>query len=247
MNTASCRSAITYLDGEKGILEYRGYPIEQLAEQSTYLEVAYLLIHGELPDASSSSTTGRTRSRSTRSSTRTSSGSWRASTTTPTRWGCSLGSVGALSTFYPEAKEINDDERALQADRPPDRQDADAGRLRLPPQRRHAVRLSGQRPHLPGQLPLDDVEDRRAQVRARSRASSARSTCCSSSTPTTSRTARTTAVRVVGSLARRPVLGRRRRHRRALRPAARRRQRGRCCGCSPRSARRERPRLHRRA
>src|ERR1700750_2405585 len=49
MNTASCRSAITYLDGENGVLEYRGYPIEQLAEQSTYLEVAYLLIHGELP------------------------------------------------------------------------------------------------------------------------------------------------------------------------------------------------------
>ena len=50
MNTASCRSAITYIDGDNGILEYRGYPIEQLAEKSTYLEVAYLLIHGELPD-----------------------------------------------------------------------------------------------------------------------------------------------------------------------------------------------------
>ncbi|MEX2391094.1 MAG: citrate/2-methylcitrate synthase, partial [Dehalococcoidia bacterium] len=48
-NTASCRSAITYIDGEKGVLEYRGYPIEQLAEKSTYLETAYLLIHGELP------------------------------------------------------------------------------------------------------------------------------------------------------------------------------------------------------
>ncbi len=48
-NTASTRSAVTYIDGEKGILEYRGYPIEQLAEKSTYLEVAYLLIHGELP------------------------------------------------------------------------------------------------------------------------------------------------------------------------------------------------------
>src|ERR687887_1663319 len=50
MNTASCRSAITFLDGEAGVLEYRGYPIEQLAERSTYLEVAYLLIHGELPN-----------------------------------------------------------------------------------------------------------------------------------------------------------------------------------------------------
>lgn len=51
MATASCRSAITFIDGEKGILRYRGYPIEQLAEQSTYLEVAYLLFYGELPSA----------------------------------------------------------------------------------------------------------------------------------------------------------------------------------------------------
>jgi citrate synthase len=49
MNTASCKSTITYIDGDRGILEYRGFPIEQLAEQSTYLEVAYLLLHGELP------------------------------------------------------------------------------------------------------------------------------------------------------------------------------------------------------
>ncbi len=50
MNTASCRSSITFIDGDQGILEYRGYPIEQLAEHSCYLEVAYLLIHGELPN-----------------------------------------------------------------------------------------------------------------------------------------------------------------------------------------------------
>src|ERR687885_133405 len=49
LNTASTRSSITFIDGDRGILEYRGYPIEQLAEKSTYLEVAYLLIHGELP------------------------------------------------------------------------------------------------------------------------------------------------------------------------------------------------------
>src|SRR6266540_3871824 len=48
-NTASCRSAITFIDGEAGILEHRGYPIEQLCEHSSYLEVAYLLIFGELP------------------------------------------------------------------------------------------------------------------------------------------------------------------------------------------------------
>src|ERR1700751_402 len=49
LNPASCRSAVTYIDGDEGILEYRGYPIEQLAEKSSYLEVAYLLLNGELP------------------------------------------------------------------------------------------------------------------------------------------------------------------------------------------------------
>src|SRR3954467_9070152 len=48
-NTASTKSAITFIDGEAGVLEHRGYPIEQLCEHSTYLEVAYLLVHGELP------------------------------------------------------------------------------------------------------------------------------------------------------------------------------------------------------
>jgi citrate synthase len=49
LNTASCRSAITYLDGERGVLRYRGYPIEDLAENCSFLEVAYLLLFGELP------------------------------------------------------------------------------------------------------------------------------------------------------------------------------------------------------
>src|ERR671933_354386 len=49
MNTASCKSRITFIDGDKGILRYRGYPIDQLAEKSTYIEVAYLLLYGELP------------------------------------------------------------------------------------------------------------------------------------------------------------------------------------------------------
>src|SRR3990172_7703749 len=49
LDTASCKSSITYIDGDRGILRYRGYPIEQLAEQSNYLEVAYLLVFGELP------------------------------------------------------------------------------------------------------------------------------------------------------------------------------------------------------
>ena len=50
-NTASCKSTVGYIDGDKGILRYRGYPIEELAEKSTYLETAYLIIKGELPDA----------------------------------------------------------------------------------------------------------------------------------------------------------------------------------------------------
>ncbi|MEZ5091376.1 MAG: citrate/2-methylcitrate synthase [Nocardioides sp.] len=87
VNTASCRSSVTFIDGEKGILEYRGYPIEQLAEKSTFLEVAYLLIWGELPPRSST-TSGCTTSPTTRSSTRTSRASCRASATTPTRWAC---------------------------------------------------------------------------------------------------------------------------------------------------------------
>ena len=56
MSTASCRSAITYIDGDAGVLMYRGYPIEQLAKHSNFLEVAYLLMHGELPNAQQFST-----------------------------------------------------------------------------------------------------------------------------------------------------------------------------------------------
>jgi citrate synthase len=49
MNTVSCTSSISFIDGDKGILEYRGYPIEQLAEQASFLETAYLVIYGEIP------------------------------------------------------------------------------------------------------------------------------------------------------------------------------------------------------
>ena len=71
LNTASCQSAITYIDGDAGILRYRGYPIEQLAGKATFLEVAWLLRHGELPNADASTTRGCTTSRSTRTCTRT--------------------------------------------------------------------------------------------------------------------------------------------------------------------------------
>jgi len=107
MNTASCRSAITFIDGDRGILEYRGYPIEQLAEKSSYLEVAYLLVHGQLP-------------------TQAELDEWRFLVTNHTfvhenikefmqgfrydahPMGMLLASVGALSTFYPEAAHIKD-------------------------------------------------------------------------------------------------------------------------------------------
>ena len=104
----STSSSITDLDGENGILRYRGYPIEQLAEQSTYLEVAYLLIHGELP------TTAQFEP-------------WKHDITYHTfihenvrkrflegfhydahPMGMLVSAIAALSTFYPEAKEIHD-------------------------------------------------------------------------------------------------------------------------------------------
>jgi citrate synthase len=113
-NTASARSAITFIDGDKGILEYRGYPIEQLAEKSCYLEVAYLLVHGELP-------------------TQAELDEWIHQITIHTfvhenvkkfiegfrydahPMGMLVGSVGALSTFYPDANEIQDpDNRMIQ-------------------------------------------------------------------------------------------------------------------------------------
>jgi len=109
MNTAACRSAITYIDGEKGILRYRGYPIEEIAEQKTFLEVAYLLLNGEFPTAEQKD-------------------GWVDQITHHTflhenikkfidgfqhdahTMGILLSTVGALSPFYPEAKKIFDEE-----------------------------------------------------------------------------------------------------------------------------------------
>jgi citrate synthase len=109
MNTASCKSTITFIDGDRGILRYRGYPIEQLAEKSSYLEVAYLLLHGELPTA-----------------TQLKDWSWNITHHTFIHentkkfidgfhhdahpMGMLVATVGALSTFYPDAKNIGDPE-----------------------------------------------------------------------------------------------------------------------------------------
>ena len=117
LNTASCQSRITYIDGDRGILLYRGYPIEQLAEQSNFLETAYLLIHGELPNQAESA-------------------AWEHDITIHTLvhenvksfmdgfhhdahpMGMLLSTVGALSTFYPEATQIHDEEqRRISIDR----------------------------------------------------------------------------------------------------------------------------------
>ena len=113
MNTASCKSTITFIDGDKGILRYRGYPIDQLAEKCSYLEIAYLLIKGELPNKDQLS-------------------EWTDNITTHTfvhenikkfmdgfhhdahPMGMFVSTVGALSTFYPTAKKIHDpQERTL--------------------------------------------------------------------------------------------------------------------------------------
>lgn len=108
MNTAACKSRITYIDGDKGILEYRGYPIEQLAEKSTFVETAYLIIHGDLPSQKQLD-------------------EWNHHITHHTiihrniekfidgfhydahPMGMLVSTVGALSTFYPDAHNIMDD------------------------------------------------------------------------------------------------------------------------------------------
>jgi citrate synthase len=112
MNTASCRSAITFIDGDKGILEYRGYPIEQLAEKSTYLEVAYLLIHGELPSADELSEWQHTITHHTilNENFRHLIDAFRYNAHPMGRF---IASMAALGTFYPEAKDIFDPETRM--------------------------------------------------------------------------------------------------------------------------------------
>jgi citrate synthase len=113
-NTASCRSAITFIDGDKGILEYRGYPIEQLAEQSNYLEVAYLLVHGELPTTDELAEWAHQITIHTfvHENVKEFVGGFRHDAHP---MGMLLGAVGALSTFYPDANHIQDaDNRYIQ-------------------------------------------------------------------------------------------------------------------------------------
>ncbi len=105
MNTAACRSAITYIDGDKGILEYRGYPIEQLAERSDFLETAYLLLFGELPTANQYTEWSREVMLHTMLHTNIAK-LMEGFRHDAHPMGMFLSTVGALSTFYPDAKDI---------------------------------------------------------------------------------------------------------------------------------------------
>ncbi len=107
LNTASCRSAITFIDGDKGILRYRGYPIEQLAEQSSYLECTYLLLNGELPSEQQlhefiEQVTLHT---FVHENIKSFIQGFRYDAHP---MGMFLSTIGALSTFYPEAKNVYD-------------------------------------------------------------------------------------------------------------------------------------------
>jgi len=108
MNTAACRSAITFIDGDKGILEYRGYPIEQLAEKSSYLETSWLLLKGELPTKDELAAWTHTITYHTfiNENLKGVLDSFRYNAHP---MGMLIAMISALGTFYNEAKEIFDD------------------------------------------------------------------------------------------------------------------------------------------
>jgi len=110
MNTAACKSRVTYIDGDRGVLLYRGYPIEELAERSTFLEVAYLLIHSELPDAAQQREWEydiRIHTMVHENVKRFMSGFHHDAHP----MAMLLSTVGALATFYPQATNIKDAEQ----------------------------------------------------------------------------------------------------------------------------------------
>ena len=112
MNTASTKSAITFIDGDKGILEYRGYPVEQLAERCTFLEVAYLILFGELPneDQLAAWTYDITHHTFVHENIKTLMQAFRYDAHP---MGMFISTVAALSTFYPEATKVNDADNRL--------------------------------------------------------------------------------------------------------------------------------------
>jgi citrate synthase len=112
MNTASTKSAITFIDGNKGILEYRGYPVEQLAEKCNFLEVAYLVLFGELPDKEQLAawTYDITHHTFVHENIKTLMQAFRYDAHP---MGMFISTVAALSTFYPEANKVNDAENRV--------------------------------------------------------------------------------------------------------------------------------------
>ena len=169
----------------------------------------------------------------------------RASATTRTRWGCCSPRSARSRPSTPTPSRSTTPKSAHMAARPADRQGADAGRLRLPPQHRPALRLPGQRSQLLRELPAHDVQDDRAEYEPEPGARRGRSTCSSSCTPTTSRTAPPT--RCAASAPRTSTRTR-------PSPPASRRSTGRCtaaptrrsCGCCGEiGSLEEHPRLHR--
>src|SRR3954467_2535440 len=114
MNTAACKSRITYIDGDKGVLLYRGYPIEQLAERSNFLETAYLILFGELPEERQYEQWVREITNHTMLHTNLSK-LMEGFRHDAHPMGMFISTVGALSTFYPDAKNIfSDESRRLQ-------------------------------------------------------------------------------------------------------------------------------------
>ena len=107
LNTASCQSRVTFIDGDKGILRYRGYPIEQLAEQSTFIETAYLLINGELPTQAELDSWSNELNQHTllHENIKKFMEGFRYDAHP---MGIFLSTVGALSTFFPDAKQVLD-------------------------------------------------------------------------------------------------------------------------------------------
>ena len=222
-NTAACKSRITFIDGDKGILNYRGYPIEQLAEKSTFLETAYLLLQGELP-------------------TRAQQESWVYGVTHHTMVHENIKEL--VSGFRYDAHPMGvldvDGGRPLdllsggqahprragaaEADLPADREDADPGRPRAPALHGPALRLPRQRPQLCRELPPDDVPRHRAQLQgAPGAGAGARGALHPARRPRAELLDQRHAVG--GILGRRSVLRDGRGHRRPLRAAARRGQR----------------------
>ena len=112
MNTASTKSAITFIDGDKGILEYRGYPVEQLAERSNFLEVAYLILFGELPneDQLAAWTYDITHHTFVHENIKTLMQAFRYDAHP---MGMFISTVAALSTFYPDANKVSDADNRL--------------------------------------------------------------------------------------------------------------------------------------